>query len=82
MTDYLPIGTCSLCGSAVVIPKVWMSVIPAIPTCSSCGATAAQHGPVIPMTPAPVSYAPKTWVYGEIQPFTTISWYSEPDDYG
>lgn len=48
------IGTCSLCGGAVTVPSVWMGVIPPVPTCSGCGARAAEaHGPVIPMKPAP-----------------------------
>lgn len=43
------IGTCSLCGGAVTVPMVWMGVIPPTPTCSSCGAHRASHGPVIEM---------------------------------
>ena len=46
----ITVGTCSLCGGPVQVPGgVWMSVIPPTPTCASCGAVAAQHGPVIPM---------------------------------
>jgi hypothetical protein len=47
------VGTCSLCGGAVTLPYIWMAVIPAVPTCSQCGAVAAMHGPVMPMQPAP-----------------------------
>lgn len=47
------VGTCGNCGGAVVLPKVWMSVIPPVATCESCGATAAQNGPVLPMNPPP-----------------------------
>jgi len=43
------IGTCSLCGGEVRAPVAWWSVVPYVPTCSRCGAIAAQHGPVIPM---------------------------------
>lgn len=43
------IGTCSECGGAVGIPDVWGGVIPPTPTCTRCGAVAANHGPVIPM---------------------------------
>lgn len=43
------IGTCSLCGGAVTAPDAWHSVTPYVPECSACGATAAAHGPVIPM---------------------------------
>lgn len=43
------VGTCSLCGGAVAVPAMWMSIIPPVPTCGSCGAVAAAHGPVIPM---------------------------------
>jgi hypothetical protein len=48
------VGTCSLCGGAVMTPVVWMGILPPTPTCSGCGALAAVgHGPVIPMMPAP-----------------------------
>lgn len=50
MTSYT-IGTCSICGGRVSVPAVYHSIIPPVPTCDRCGATAAQHGPVIPMTP-------------------------------
>lgn len=45
------IGTCSICGGRVTEPTVWHGVIPPTPTCESCGAVAAAHGPVIPMQP-------------------------------
>ena len=48
----MTVGTCSICGGEVRVPSVWMGVVPPTPTCSKCGATAAQHGPVIPMQPA------------------------------
>lgn len=47
------LGTCSLCGGAVTVPTAWLGVHPPTPTCSSCGATAAAHGPVIPMRREP-----------------------------
>ena len=44
------IGTCSLCGGRVVVPKVWHGVTPPVPTCESCGATKRpEYGPVIDM---------------------------------
>lgn len=43
------VGTCSICGGAVMMPLTWMSTIPPVPTCGGCGAVAAAHGPVIPM---------------------------------
>lgn len=43
------IGTCSLCGGEVTLPTVWWGVVPPVPTCSRCGATAASQGPVIEM---------------------------------
>ena len=46
-----PVGTCSICGGRVTVPSVWHGVIPPIPTCESCGAMAAQHGPIIQMQP-------------------------------
>lgn len=46
--DKITVGTCSCCGGAVQVPKFWMSVVPAVPTCSTCGAVAVQdHGPLI-----------------------------------
>lgn len=48
------IGRCSICNGNVVVPDVWMGVIPPTPTCSSCGATKSinDHLPVIEMTPS------------------------------
>ncbi len=43
------IGTCSKCKGPVVIPGIWMGIIPPVPTCRACGATAKNnHGPIIP----------------------------------
>jgi hypothetical protein len=48
--SYTVHGTCSKCGGAVCTPTAWMSVAPAVPTCSSCGAVPKRaHGPVIEM---------------------------------
>jgi hypothetical protein len=47
----ISIGTCSICGGRVTVPKDWMCIFPPTPTCESCGAIAAEHGPVIPMNP-------------------------------
>jgi len=47
------IGTCSICGGRVSVPTAWMAIIPPTPTCRSCGAVAASHGPIVPMRPAP-----------------------------
>jgi hypothetical protein len=48
------VGTCSICGGRVTVPRDWMSVVPPIPSCSSCGATQAQpHGRTIKMVPRP-----------------------------
>ena len=41
--DYQIVGVCSKCGGAVVVPKVWLSVLPAIPTCQKCGAMKRQE---------------------------------------
>jgi len=49
----ITIGTCSECGGRVTIPRIWMSVIPAIPSCEHCGAIPAEpHGPIIKMKPS------------------------------
>ena len=36
------VGTCSLCGGRVVLPREWMGMTPAVPTCKSCGAVKKQ----------------------------------------
>jgi len=44
------IGTCSLCGGAVMVPSNWGGIYPPTPTCTSCGATPKEpHGKEIPM---------------------------------
>lgn len=46
------IGTCSICGGRVTVPEIWGGIYPPTPTCASCGAEAASHGPIIEMRPA------------------------------
>lgn len=49
---YQVIGTCSLCGGPVQIPRNWMGVSEPEPSCGKCGASKAQpNGPVIEMRP-------------------------------
>lgn len=44
------VGTCSLCKGRVTVPQNWLSVVPPIPTCESCSATAKQpYGGTIEM---------------------------------
>lgn len=44
------IGTCSLCGGPVVIPTIYGSINPPVPTCKQCGAFKKErYGPVIEM---------------------------------
>lgn len=43
-------GTCGTCGGRVLLPTLWMGVVPPRPTCERCGATAIE-GPVLPMQP-------------------------------
>lgn len=68
MYNQQTIGTCSICGGAVTVPSVWLGILPPTPTCSRCGAHAAQNfGPVIPMVP--------------IQPWrdsTALPWWTNP----
>ena len=48
----MTVGTCSICGGAVMVPDVWHGMTPPVPTCSSCGAIPREpHGPEIPMQP-------------------------------
>lgn len=59
------VGTCGECGGRVSVPRVWMGLVPPIPTCESCGATKKQpHGPKIEMDPA----GPKTQPYTRKEP--------------
>lgn len=44
------VGTCSKCNGPVVIPEVWMGIIPPTPKCQRCGATKKEvYGPIIDM---------------------------------
>jgi len=64
------IGTCSECGGAVAIPDLWGGVIPPTPTCTQCGAVAANHGPVMPMRPNPFRQQRDTYpptIYGPVK---------------
>lgn len=47
------VGTCGLCGGAVFQADAFLSTMPTVPRCLSCGATKkAPFGPVIEMEPA------------------------------
>jgi hypothetical protein len=50
------IGTCSICGGPVSVPRVWFGVVPPTPKCESCGAVKRDHGPVIDMKPKKPRY--------------------------
>jgi hypothetical protein len=54
------VGTCSLCGGAVVVPDWYLSTVPPTPRCASCNAVpVAPHGPVVAMRPyRPLSQSP------------------------
>lgn len=45
------IGSCSICGGDVASPAIWAGIIPPTATCTRCGATSKNLGPVIPMRP-------------------------------
>lgn len=56
-TQETPIGTCSLCGGAVVVPTIYWAINPPTPRCKSCGAYAKKnYGPIIDMVPAPQDF--------------------------
>ena len=60
------VGTCGLCGGPVQVPTVWYGVNPPQPTCGQCGAVAApNHGPVLPMQPAPKTVSSTSIVMGD-----------------
>lgn len=49
-SESVTVGTCSLCGGPVQVPKHCLSVVPPTPTCAKCGARPKQdHGPIIEM---------------------------------
>ncbi len=44
------IGTCGSCGGPVAIPNEWMSTLPPVPRCQSCGKEPKnKYGSVIKM---------------------------------
>lgn len=44
------VGTCSICSGPVCVPTAYHSIVPPVPKCNDCGATAKRnYGPVIPM---------------------------------
>jgi hypothetical protein len=54
------IGTCSVCGGPVMVEDPWFGVVPPVPRCKHCGATARNpFGPTIPMEPKPFSQRDK-----------------------
>lgn len=57
------IGTCSICGGDVVVPKVWFGVNTPSARCTRCGAMEKRDLPVIPMVPKPVVKRPMAY-YG------------------
>lgn len=53
--DKVLVGTCSQCGGPVCVHKTWICVVPDVPCCLWCGASAKvpnNFGPVIPMNPS------------------------------
>lgn len=57
------VGTCGACGGPVTLPIAWWGVIPPVPTCKECGATAKpNYGPVMPMNPPQ-----KVWISDKIE---------------
>jgi hypothetical protein len=49
-TDQIVIGSCSECGGAVCVPRVFMSTVRPVAYCNDCGARDARgNGPTIPM---------------------------------
>jgi hypothetical protein len=47
------VGKCGICGGRVVVPAVWLGVIPPTPTCEKCGAVVDDTAflPTLPMKP-------------------------------
>lgn len=69
MGEAIVLGTCSICGGAVTIPKLWYGTIPPVPICSKCGATkkTETYGPVIPMVPNSSNFIPTP--FGPLTPY-------------
>lgn len=60
------LGSCSLCGGRVTVPKNWMATVPPVPTCERCGARKkAPHGSVVemerPVVPQPLQDGGTEW---------------------
>lgn len=53
------VGTCSICSGPVCVPTAYHSIVPPVPKCADCGASAKRnYGPVVPMeVVSPI----KTW---------------------
>lgn len=54
------VGSCSICGGEVLVPKAWSGLYPPVPTCRQCGGTAKK--PVIEMVPRPPSERRPRWL--------------------
>ena len=52
MNEVRVIGKCSICGSFVVVPSIWLGVNPPTPTCQGCGATKDDDLPEVKMRPS------------------------------
>jgi len=52
--DHIVLGTCGNCGGPVTMPSSWMGILQPPKRCRRCGATAAEHGPRMPMNPPAV----------------------------
>lgn len=64
-SNYNIIGTCSICGGPVGVPKFWWGVTPEA-FCLRCGATKDDDfGPTIPMKPVKPSPWRDDWTHGK-----------------
>ena len=56
------VGVCGNCGGNVTVPDAWLGINPPVPTCHSCGSTARNTAPVLPMNPRPeIDQLRKSW---------------------
>jgi hypothetical protein len=53
------IGKCSICGGSVQATSSYLSTVPPVPTCTSCGAKKKNDKPIIEMEKTDEGYNPR-----------------------
>lgn len=58
------VGKCGECGGRVTVETVYLSIVPPVPQCESCGVYVddTAHLPILPMHPRRKEVDSKAWV--------------------